>query len=61
MIRTMGKVVLVILALITMPLLVFVLGPVVGITLSGIGSILLAFLPFILIGVVIGYLAKKRR
>lgn len=61
MIRTLGKVIAVILALILMPLLVFVVGPVVGITLSGIGAIMLAFLPFILIGVVIGYLSKKRR
>lgn len=61
MIRTMGKVIMVILALILMPLLVFVVGPVVGVTLSGIGAICVAFLPFILIGVMIGWISKKRR
>ena len=61
MIRTMFKTIMVIMALILMPLLVFVVGPLVGITLSGVGAICMAFLPFILIGIVIGCLAKKRR
>jgi hypothetical protein len=60
MIRTMGKLILVIMALILMPLLVFVVGPTVGIALSGIGAICVAFLPFILIGVAIGWISKKR-
>lgn len=61
MIRTLGKTILVILAMCIMPLLVFVVGPIVGITLSGIGAICIAFLPFILIGVVIGCLARRKR
>ncbi len=61
MIRTLGKTILVILALCIMPLLVFVIGPMVGVVLSGVGAIAVAFLPFILVGVVIGCLAKKRK
>ena len=61
MIRKMGKVVLVIIALVLMPLLVFVVGPMVGVALSGIGAICVAFLPFILVGVAIGWICKKRK
>lgn len=61
MIRTMFKTIAVLMALVLMPLLVFVVGPIVGVTLSGVGAICIAFLPFILIGIVIGCVAKKRR
>ena len=61
MIRTMGKLIMVIMALVLFPLLVFVIGPMVGIALSGVGAICVAFLPFILIGFMIGWIAKKRR
>lgn len=61
MIRTIGKTMLVIAALILMPLLVFVVGPMVGIVASGFGAIMLAFFPFVLIGIVIGCLSKRKR
>ena len=61
MIRTMGKVIGIIMAITILPILVLVVGPVVGLSLSAFGMICTAFLPVILIGVVIGWIARRRR
>lgn len=61
MIRTLFKTFIVIAALVLIPVLLLVIGPVVGISMSAFGVVLTAFFPIIAIGIVIGYVAKKRR
>lgn len=61
MIRTMFKTLLVIACMALIPVLLLVIGPVLGISMSAFGVVLTAFFPIIAIGIVIGYIAKKRR
>ena len=61
MIRTIGKLILVILGMILLPALVIFVGPIFGLASSMIGMIMAVFLPIIIIGVIIGWCARKKR